>query len=449
MKKYNSLLIYLGILLLVFLPIFWFSGSFALYTTDSGAYLLNARELKVPGDRSIFYSVLIFLITEMQHFVGSSEIVWLVMFQMILTYVLIIQFVRTFFSGINVNFFLLIFLFLTPVSWMCIQVMPDIFSVTLFLSGLLFLNSTKKWISILYGSIVFLSLVVHNSNVLLFLVFSGGIFLGRNHLAGLKFWKPRFLQLLMVSIFAISSIFATNVYANRELSLGVSSEVFFIGKLCENGILKKYLNKYCNQEPNPLCAYKDKLPEHSWDFIWEENGAFANSGGWYESDSLYKKIIRRTLTDPDLLKWHVIEAGKATAKQITLIGAGDGIVKLDTNATVVNELKLMYPTDYKMLVNGSAQQQEKIPFSDFNLIYMWFGWISILAALFFVFINKQYQQLWMFILASYFAICNAFITGAMANVITRLNTKGITTLIAVSILIIMSQLNPKTKFFRG
>ena len=136
MKKYNSLLIYLGILLLVFLPIFWFSGSFALYTTDSGAYLLNARELKVPGDRSIFYSVLIFLITEMQHFVGSSEIVWLVMFQMILTYVLIIQFVRTFFSGINVNFFLLIFLFLTPVSWMCIQVMPDIFSVTLFLSGL-------------------------------------------------------------------------------------------------------------------------------------------------------------------------------------------------------------------------------------------------------------------------------------------------------------------------
>ena len=211
----------------------------------------------------------------------------------------------------------------------------------------------------------------------------------------------------------------------------------FLWVNCENGILKKYLDKYCDKEPNALCNYKNKLPEHSWDFIWEENGAFANSGGWHNSDSLYKHIIRKTLTDPELFVAHIRAATVATINQIGLIGAGDGIVKLNEESTIVNELKTFFPGDYNRLIQNSAQQKESIPFSDLNNVYLWISWIIICVAGFILFKIKNMKLLSMFVIGFYFTLCNAFVTGAMANVLMRLNTKGIIALIAISWLILI------------
>lgn len=428
------------ILLAILLPIFLLAKSYILYTTDSGAYLLNSRELKVPGDRSIFYSVLIFLLNVIPGFFNNPSLIWFVFLQIFLTYWIVYQFVKIYFDGFfqkRFKLFLLLFFLFSPTLWLAIQIMPDIFTVILFFAAMLFLKSTNYRGAWLFGVLVYVSLLVHNSNVLLFLFFSGGMFLLRAKLVALNLFKPRFLQLFLVSIFAISTIFSTNIYANGEVSLGVSSEAFFMGKLCENGILKKYLDKYCDKEPNALCAYKDKLPEHSWDFIWEENGAFANSGGWHNSDSLYKHIIRKTLTDPELFVAHIKAATVATIKQIGLIGAGDGIVKLNEQSTIVNELKTGFPYDFKLLNHYGAQQKESIPFSDLNKVYLWVSWLVICLAGFLLFKTKNIKLLSLFFIGFYFTLCNAFVTGAMANVLMRLNTKGIIVLIAISWLILI------------
>ena len=42
-------------------------------------------------------------------------------------------------------------------------------------------------------------------------------------------------------------------------------------------------------------------------------------------------------------------------------------------------------------------------------------------------------------MALYFSFCNAFITGALANIINRLNTKGIVVLVCISMLIVLDQ----------
>ena len=84
--------------------------------------------------------------------------------------------------------------------------------------------------------------------------------------------------MFVTSILAILCVIGTNVYAKNRFTLASASHIFLMGKLSENGVLKKYLDKYCTTEPNALCAYKDKLPEHGWDFVWETDGAFANSG---------------------------------------------------------------------------------------------------------------------------------------------------------------------------
>jgi lipoprotein signal peptidase len=49
------------------------------------------------------------------------------------------------------------------------------------------------------------------------------------------------------------------------------------------------------------------------------------------------------------------------------------------------------------------------------------------------------MQLGRFCCRFYFSFCNAIITGALANIINRLNTKGILVLVCISMLIVLDQ----------
>jgi hypothetical protein len=425
---------------LILIPLLVLTGGSALYTPDSGAYLLNSRELNVPGDRSIFYSVFIHYASKFLAFFHQPHIIEILLIQSLVAYLIIYNFLEKFFQNKNGWFVFLsfsLFCLCTPLPWLFIQLMPDLFTSIAFFTALLFLRSKDVSSSIFFALILVFSLVMHTSNVLLFFLFSGGIFVLRKKITVFEFIEKRFLQLFVISIVAVSCIVATNFYANKKYTLGSASHVFLMGKLSENGVLKKYLDKYCGKEPNALCVYKDKLPEHGWDFVWESDGAFAHSGGWNHSDSLYNKIIRKTITDPELLSANIVASIKATANQFVLTGAGDGMGKIDTMKTLAVEMKQYYPHDYRRLVTVSKQQKEEIDFSTYNKWYNIFQWLSIFTAL--ILVIKQQNKLHkvMFLMTLFYALCNAFVTGALVNVLVRLNTKGIIVLVAMSILIVM------------
>ena len=421
---------------------FYLSGGSALFTSDSGAYLLNARELKVPGDRSIFYSCFIHYASEYIRLFHEPHVIEIVLIQALIAYAIIFVFFKNFFQKQNqwiVLIAIILFYCLTPFPWLLLQIMPDLFTCLVFFSALLFLKSKDAIGSFLLSLLLIFCLIMHNSTVLLFFLFSGGILLARKKLEVFNFVKSRFLQMFLVSIFAILCVVGTNLYAKKGFTLASASHIFLMGKLSENGVLKKYLDKYCETEPNLLCAYKDKLPEHGWDFVWESNGAFANSGGWDHSDTLYKKIIAKTLRDSDLLLANINAALKGTFQQILLTGAGDGIGKMDTAGTLVSELRNFYPYDYQRLMETSKQQKEEINFSEFNRWYAIFQWIFILASILIIVKFKNKYHIGLFLMAIYFSFCNAFITGALANIINRLNTKGIVVLVCISMLIVLDQ----------
>ena len=424
--------------------LFVFTGGSALFTSDSGAYLLNARELKVPGDRSIFYSVFIHYTSEYIRLFHQPHVVEILLVQSLFIYSVIFVFFKNFFGNKNGWLLLIALLFFfcfTPLPWLMIQLMPDLFTCMVFFCALLFLKSNDLLSAFFLAILLIFCLVMHNSNIVLFFLFSGGTLAFRKKLNVFNFIEKRFLQMFFTSVFAILCVIGSNVYANNGFTLASSSHVFLMGKLSENGVLKKYLDKYCKTEPNALCAYKDRLPEHGWDFVWETDGAFAHSGGWDHSDSLYKKIILKTITDPELLSANIVAAANATFRQIVLTGAGDGMGKLDTNATLANELKNDYPFDYQRLIKNSKQQKEEIDFAKFNQFYNLIQWICIFLALFLMMRSGNRKHIVLFALALYFAFCNAFVTGALANVINRLNTKGIIVLVGVSILIVLDQLS--------
>jgi len=425
---------------LILVPLLILTGGSALYTPDSGAYLLNARELNVPGDRSIFYSVFIHYASKSLEFFHEPHIIEILLIQSLIAYLIIYSFIEKFFLNINrwyVFLGFLLFCVVTPLPWLFIQLMPDLFTSIAFFTAILFLISKDITESILFALVLVCCLVMHTSNLLLFFIFSGGIFILRKKITVFEFIDQRFLQLFLVSVLAIFCVVATNVYAHKKFTLGTASHIFLMGKLSENGVLKQYLDKYCSKEPNALCAYKDRLPEHGWDFVWESDGAFAHSGGWNHSDTLYNKIIRQTLTDPELLSANILAALRATAQQFVLTGAGDGMGQIDTTGTLATELKQYYPHDYRRLVTVSKQQKEEIDFSTFNHGYVIMQCLFVFMAM--VVMINQHNKVYkvLFLMALFYAICNAFVTGALVNVLVRLNTKGIIVLVAISILIVL------------
>jgi ABC-type multidrug transport system permease subunit len=91
-------------------------------------------------------------------------------------------------------------------------------------------------------------------------------------------------------------------------------------------------------------------------------------------------------------------------------------------------------------MNKSKQQSEEINFTEFNKWYVIFQWLIISIAVIILIKIKNTQYRVLFLMALYYTLCNAFVTGALANIINRLNTKGIIVLICISLFIIIDQI---------
>ncbi len=420
------------------LPFFFANGGCLLYTSDSGAYLMTAQSLSIPLDRSVFYSLYIrglhdFLALFSQPILG--EIV--VLPPLILLFVGIFQLVQKLFPTLRKLKQQWIFLamwfcafFLTSMPWFLFQAMPDIFTAILCIFVLLFLQTKSLSNSIACSMVILVAAIMHNANLITLTSFSMAIWLALKGYLG-KWTHPihqyitlsKSRSLLGLSFVPWALLIASNVWGGNGVTVGKGSHVFFMGKLCENGILKTYLDDECATHPNPFCAYKDSLPEHTWDFVWNSHGILEKTGGWHHSKELYDQIIWGTLSKPKYIAQHIQAAISATAQQVILTHGGDGLTPLDTIATLAQELKLHYPDEYQGFINESKQQKSQIDFTFYNRIYDWSAIVLILGAVICLYRRPNPLLATFFGITALFILCNAFSTACFANVLARLNAR--------------------------
>jgi len=420
------------------LPFFFANGGCLLYTSDSGAYLMTAQSLSIPLDRSVFYSLYIrglhdFLALFSQPILG--EIV--VLPPLILLFVGIFQLVQKLFPTLRKLKQQWIFLamwfcafFLTSMPWFLFQAMPDIFTAILCIFVLLFLQTKSLSNSIACSMVILVAAIMHNANLITLTSFSMAIWLALKGYLG-KWTHPihqyitlsKSRSLLGLSFVPWALLIASNVWGGNGVTVGKGSHVFFMGKLCENGILKTYLDDECATHPNPFCAYKDSLPEHTWDFVWNSHGILEKTGGWHHSKELYNQIIWGTLSKPKYIAQHIQAAISATAQQVILTHGGDGLTPLDTTATLAQELKLHYPDEYQGFINESKQQKSQIDFTFYNRIYDWSAIVLILGAVICLYRRPNPLLATFFGITALFILCNAFSTACFANVLARLNAR--------------------------
>jgi hypothetical protein len=310
-------------------------------------------------------------------------------------------------------------LLFTPLPWIFIQIMPDVYTPILGLSLLHFLMATNTKQAWIYGLISIFSAIMHNGNLILISVFAF-LLLGMYTLK--KYSNFAVVKRLFCVVFGgWASVIGSNLVVGNGFTASKASHIFLIAKFAESGLLKNYLDDKCQSTPNSLCVYKDDLPEHAWDFIWPEQSILSKTGGWHNSKEEYSRIINDIITDPYFLAQLIFKSVEATYLQCLVYGAGDGLGKLDNSSTVYSEM-VNYHKSYKHKLDASFQQVESISFSDFNLFYRFMA-LFIVAVLFLTWSKSKLKTFMVF--SFLFMICNAFSTGAFANILMRLNTRGV------------------------
>jgi hypothetical protein len=135
---------------LVLLIVFQLFGEQQLYvfTNDSGAYLLNSIELKVPGDRTVFYSLWIWFLREILGIQSLFPVVFLPFWMgvyglgLVATHLMMWAQIRV--NRIAVLTLVAVGIWISGAMWIVTQIMPDIFTSLLFLSWYLFTVSIKS-----------------------------------------------------------------------------------------------------------------------------------------------------------------------------------------------------------------------------------------------------------------------------------------------------------------
>jgi hypothetical protein len=407
-----------------------------LFTSDSGAYLLNTYNDKLPIDRPVFYSwfIAIFKNSGLRYLAAFQAFILAVLYAQVLNKLGALR------HKLNIVVATLVYI-LSGIPLLALQVMPDAFTPALFLAMYLMLIS-RGLTAIRYGILLLIFCLFHFSHVAITLVCLVIYFI----------IVPRIRTTVYFLSPALAIIIMSWVNYNGGLGFKPSpaSHVYFMGKMAENGIAQRFLNDNCTTNNFALCEYRQQLKGHAWNFIWSENGAFVATGGWQNSAKEYNEIIKQTLVHPKYLNMHIQAAFWATLNQIWRSHMGDGMYAMDLKSNVFEHLSQSIPRDLYLFTQSRQNSKASVPFKEINnitAVMCILGLICLLAICFGSFTNKNMA---VFItMLCIFVIANAFVTGALANVLSRLNSRALLLFPALIIPLFCSQFLSKSPLLKS
>lgn len=417
-----------------------FYNGFPIVYSDTSTYIASGFEFETPFDRPITYGLFLKL------FSLNGLSLWFVIFfqALILSYLifLLVKLVIGDKSFLNIGLITIIFLALfTGLSWTVSQLMPDSFtSIALLCITLILLGAFKRRILILLYVLFFISVAMHISHILLFGLILIATFSLRKFILPKQLYPKRNLQIMTLFVLTITTV------VTMGSAISKSKHVFFMGAMVEHGIVKNYLDDYCDTQQYKLCAYKDSLPDRAYNFLWDERSPFYKIGGWKETKSEFTEIIYGTLTKPKYIGMHIKESFKATLQQIALFAIGDGNGSF-LKGTILYERVSKYFSQDLVYYSASKQNQSRLYF--LNFINFIFFIIIVLSLFLLIFLFAKYRCIFYEQLRAvpiFFLICifiNAWTSGTFANAIDRLGCKMIWLIPFATVILLFKILNEK------
>ncbi len=427
-------------------------NGFPLVTSDSGTYINSAIHFDVPNDRPIVYGLFI-------RATGLRFSLWLVVLaQALLLAGMLLRCVAVFAPRVHRRLGRLalvgLALWATGASYYCCQLMPDIFSAIGLLALALALlgpvRSVRERVGLL--ATVALATLMHNSNLLAFslVVLGFGLVAGwqglfRRQLASLRQWVLTTTTVLACWLLlpAIHAAFGGGFMLSR------ATPVFLLARLLEAGIVDKYLDRNCNTaQPLRLCAFRDKLPNDAISFLWDENSPYHQTGGLEDNLDEYRTIVRDILTTPRYYPYLAQEALRSTLRQLTHFGHGDGLVPFRENTNPYWKVQEFASYELKAYMS-SLQNRGALHFDDLNARFYGAELLALLVVAAVVAAARRsaaaairYTPLLLLLLVLGLGLAaNAFVTGALANVLDRLQGR-VAWLLPFAALLVLAECGP-------
>ena len=349
-------------LLLLWVAIF---NGFPIVYSDTSTYLASGFEFETPADRPITYGLFIFISSL------GGQTLWLTAFlqSLIIVYViyLVVKYLTNVKSSLVYTVILIILLScVSSLPWISGMLLADIFTPVTILSLLLiiFVPQITKTERILLYLIFFLSNAMHMSHLLInaFLIIT--ILLA----CYIRYFKSFFAFVSKKRLYLL--LFLTlSAIAIMSSAMSKSKHIFYMGRMVENGILKKYLDETCATKNYELCAYKDSLPLTADRFLWDfENSPVYKLGGWKTTKKEFNEIISATFSQPKYLKLHVSAAIKNSILQLSTFDLGEGNIAFGKGTVLEDRIGLFIPND-ALSYNNSKQTNNKLSlFNEVNAI---------------------------------------------------------------------------------
>ena len=397
----NAGFLVIGVLILIGPAI---QNGFPILHSDSGTYLLEGFGKKIPVSRPLSYCLFV-------RFTSYIFSIWsVVIMQALMTYWMIWLTANTLVGKKNTAWIPFVAVAIlgstTGISYYASQIMPDIF-LPIAMMGIFVLilreNLPVRTI-ILIGLIVWISLIVHMSNIPIIT----GVSLG---LIALFMINQRTFKVIFQGKFIVLYIILLISWVTNPLiSLGYgegfrtsnSSHIVFFSRLLQAGAAQEYIKDKCKEDDQYyLCEYLDVIDgynrldvflwndtsflydhpckEKTWDACWRDrNEEFGKVNSEILSHPASSKIYREAVWNDFLLQQRSFEL--------------TGYVSFKSGSHIDYPIKRYYAKDRNSFLN-SRQAQATLNFREQNTIIRWTVILSLIMLIGMVIKNRKYLDL--------------------------------------------------------
>lgn len=394
-------------------------NGFPLVYSDTATYLTSGFNLETPFDRPITYGLWLYLMS-----LGGFSLWPVILSQSALVSYALYRMGSHVFKAFSPQVHLIACAFVTfcsTASWTASMLMPDIFTSLLLVTWMIVaMGAVEKWELVFVFFINLVSCCMHLSHPLYSVIIGLCLLVCSLPVAcGIVHRKHRVSIILLMCLSILTLLTMGSAMAK-------SRSIFVVGAMSENGVLKPFLDEECVNIQYKLCAFKDSLPNHGYDFVWSEKGPVQKLGGFEHLRDECDAIIQRTILDGKYLRLHIIGSLMATRRQLFLNAPGDGLGIFGVETDLAKGIFRYVPsTEHAYLNSKQYCGRLRLGFLWWRLswydVVLYASWlIAVIGALLY---RGNHQVILLILTVTLGFVVNAWICGTFSNSIDRLGAK--------------------------
>ncbi|MCU0369818.1 MAG: hypothetical protein MUC31_00230 [Bacteroidales bacterium] len=364
-------------------------NGFPILHSDSGTYLLEGFGNKIPVSRPLSYCLFV-------RFSSYIFTIWsVIILQALMTYWMIWLTVNTLTGKKDIAWMPFITVAIlgssTGLAFYASQIMPDIF-LPIAMMGIFVLLIREKLplkTMVLIGVIVWISLIVHMSNIPIITAVSIGLLalIIFNHRTGKVIFQAKFIALLIILL--VSWI------TNPLISLGYgegfrtsnSSSIVFFSRLLQAGAAQEYIKDKCEEDSSYyLCEYRDVIDGYNRldVFLWNDTSFLYDhpcrektwDACWRDRNEEFGIVNSAILAHPPSRKIYMNEVWNDFLLQLRSFEL-TAYVTFKAGSHIDYPIKRYYKNDRNAFLN-SRQAQATLNFREQNSVIRWTIIVSLI-----------------------------------------------------------------------